>query len=227
MKNNYNTELLKSALRASINEDYNTISEDSAYTPSEKQTNTIETILNNPAEYKNKNNKALKLTLIITAILLLLIGCTMTIKELRDPVVKFFIRAFTNYSYMYTINNEETPKNGKLENVYIPKYIPDEYEFSSIDESEGLFNAIWKTIDGSYLQYNQMYNYNTSTIIDTENSISSTIEINNGVFGIYYFNNYDSCLIWNEGPYVFTIISSGSLEANRLIAIAKSLEQYK
>lgn len=165
--------------------------------------------------------KTLPHTIQVVAITLLLffIGLTTavaTVRPIRLRLMDFIAQIEENYSAVgitYNDNdNSIVPKEWK--GKYYPYYIPEEYEFSYVDE---LFNiAYYAAADECILQFSEYEDtIYTNIDIDGENAFDITI---NGNSGIAMTDGENTTIAWCVDDTYLYLYFSGDLEAAKLIA---------
>lgn len=165
--------------------------------------------------------KTLPHTLQIVSVMLLLffIGLTTavaTVRPVRLRIMDFIAQIEENYSAISIVYNENegivVPDEWK--GKYYPYYIPDEYEFSYIDE---LFNiAYYAASEDCILQFSEYEDtIYTNVDIDEGNAFEITI---NGNVGIAMTDENSTTITWCvDGTYLY-LYFSGDLETAKLIA---------
>lgn len=165
--------------------------------------------------------KTLPHTIQVVAITLLLffIGLTTavaTVRPVRLRILDFIAQIEENYSAVSLVfnENEEIVVPDEWKGKYYLYYIPEEFEFSRIDE---LFNiAFYATTDDRALQFSEYEDTIYSNInIDQENAFDISI---NGNSGIAMTSEEGTKITWCVDDAYLYLYFSGDLDTAKLIA---------
>lgn len=149
---------------------------------------------------------------IIAAILIFVTACTF-----REPILDFFEEIYESFTKLST--NEDADK--KIDDVYMPSYVPAEYEIVSQNSNQLGLNVIWS--DGeNKIVYNQSPLNNENALLDTENNNYISLYI--GEQPVYYIlKNNTYFFIWENNHYSFKLKCSGAIQMEEIEKIISSI----
>lgn len=147
----------------------------------------------------------------------------MSVDALRNAVFKFFSDLFGSTSTVRVEIDKQHPKT--IEEIYEITYDLSDYTIDR-EENDELYRKKIYIKDGSFIYYYQytqdMYN---GTVINTEDSdIKETVI--NGCPATYYLDNHNCySLMWDNGKYIFTLLSN--LDEYKTFEIANSVQKVE
>ncbi len=172
-------------------------------------------------------NTSFKRAAVIVIAILVLLGFSMSIKAIRDPVVRFIIETYEKYTNIF-FGNDDTDLNvpGTIEQKYTITAIPEGYTFLSMEEMSLNRKLIWRNKDNEEIIFNQGVLYNANMTIDTEDSSYEYVMVDS--YNAIYLTKWNmQIIIWENGIYKFSINCSTSISYEELIRIAESLTEEK
>ena len=159
------------------------------------------------------------LQIVVLSLLLFFIGLTTavaTVRPVRLRILDFIAQIEENYSAVSLIysENENAVVPEEWKGKYYPYYIPDEFEFSHIDE---LFNiAHYAVTDDCILQFSEYQDDDYSNIdIDEENAFDISI---NGNDGIAMTDREGTTIAWYVNDTYLYLYFSGDFDEAKCIA---------
>jgi len=172
-------------------------------------------------------NTSFKRAAVIVATILVLLGFSMSIKAIREPVVRFIIETYEKYTNIF-FGNDDTDLNlpRTIEQKYTITAIPEGYTFLSMEEMPLNRKLIWRNKDNEEIIFNQGVLYNANMTIDTEDSSYEYVMVDS--YNAIYLTKWNmQIIIWENGIYKFSINCSTSISYEELIHIAESLTEEK
>ena len=172
-------------------------------------------------------NTSFKRAAVIVAAILVLLGFSMSIKAIREPVVRFIIETYEKYTNIF-FGNDDTDLNlpRTIEQKYTITAIPEGYTFLSMEEMPLNRKLIWRNKDNEEIIFNQGVLYNANMTIDTEDSSYEYVMVDS--YNAIYLTKWNmQIIIWENGIYKFSINCSTSISYEELIHIAESLTEEK
>ena len=172
-------------------------------------------------------NTSFKRAAVIVAAILVLLGFSMSIKAIREPVVRFIIETYEKYTNIF-FGNDDTELNlpRTIEQKYTITAIPEGYTFLSMEEMPLNRKLIWRNKDNEEIIFNQGVLYNANMTIDTEDSSYEYVMVDS--YNAIYLTKWNmQIIIWENGIYKFSINCSTSISYEELIDIAESLTEEK
>lgn len=172
-------------------------------------------------------NTSFKRAAVIVATILVLLGFSMSIKAIREPVVRFIIETYEKYTNIF-FGNDDTDLNlpRTIEQKYTITAIPEGYTFLSMEEMPLNRKLIWRNKDNEEIIFNQGVLYNANMTIDTEDSSYEYVMVDS--YNAIYLTKWNmQIIIWENGIYKFSINCSTSISYEELIDIAESLSEEK
>ncbi|HQO70292.1 MAG TPA: DUF4367 domain-containing protein [Clostridia bacterium] len=172
-------------------------------------------------------NTSFKRAAVIVATILVLLGFSMSIKAIREPVVRFIIETYEKYTNIF-FGNDDTDLNlpRTIEQKYTITAIPEGYTFLSMEEMPLNRKLIWRNKDNEEIIFNQGVLYNANMTIDTEDSSYEYVMVDS--YNAIYLTKWNmQIIIWENGIYKFSINCSTSISYEELIDIAESLTEEK
>lgn len=172
-------------------------------------------------------NTSFKRAAVIVAAILVLLGFSMSIKAIREPVVRFIIETYEKYTNIF-FGNDDTELNlpRTIEQKYTITAIPEGYTYLSMEEMPLNRKLIWRNEDNEEIIFNQGVLYNANMTIDTEDSSYEYVMVDS--YNAIYLTKWNmQIIIWENGIYKFSINCSTSISYEELIDIAESLTEEK
>lgn len=197
------------------------------WTPSEKfELKMKKLIKSSKREYWYLFNASLKRAAVIVVAILVLLGFSMSIKAIREPVVQFIITIYEKYTNIFFGNDTELDVPRTIEQKYTVTAIPEGYTFLSMEKMSLNRKLIWRNEDNEEIIFNQGVLYNANMTIDTEDSSYEYVMV--GTYNAIYLAKWNmQVIIWENGIYKFSIDCTTSISYEELIHIAESLSEEK
>lgn len=167
----------------------------------------------------------------VALLVLVIIFATMilTVQALRIQVLNFLISIEPNFTSLQLNVNSGDQDNGQWIvnwiNTYVPMYIPEGYEVSSISYSDSARKIMYtKQEDNSSIIYIQ-YGSKNCVFIDTENSLFVEKVRINGQDGILSVKDSITSVVWTADAYLFII--QGQVSKDEAVKMAESVKFIK
>lgn len=174
--------------------------------------------------YPMVNTVGKRVAAIFIAAFLALTTTVFSVKALRDPTIHFFIEVYEKFSRIIFQNNDtEKSAPNQIKEYFTPQYLPDGFELVSTEKYDIV--AVYKYCDsaGRDISYDQTILDGTNMIIDTEDTATEDVKINN-MSGVYYSNKGYDNIIWNDGVYVFSLSAPSECGKDALLRMAESVK---
>lgn len=147
----------------------------------------------------------------------------MSVDALRNAVFNFFSDLFGSTSTVRVVMDEQHPKT--IEEIYEITYDLSNYEIDFEDNNDWVRHKVYVHDDKTiiFCQYTQdMFD---GSVINTEDADIIETEIN-GFSATYFLDNQGNYkIIWDNGKYIFTILSN--LPKDKTIEIAESVQKVE
>lgn len=168
-------------------------------------------ILNTP------HKKAVAAILAVTVF----IGAAMSCRCIRETVVEFFTEVYEHFTEFFFGENDRAAASRSVDDIHIPAYIPDGYEFVEQRKSDDLVEEIrilWENERGDKIIFYQS-SLSFTTTLDSEKALIRTIDSETTIKSIQKDNQ--TFIFWNDDSYAYTLIVSG-LSEFEIVKIIKS-----
>lgn len=207
---------------------------DSENLPSQEDIDRFARRLNSHLKKTKKNQRnhstSRKFTGVAVALLVLVIifaTMMLTVQALRIQVLYFLISIEPNYLQLNVDSNDQDNGDWIVNwiNAYVPMYIPEGYEISSISYSDSARKIIFtKQEDNSSIIYTE-YDSKNSAAVDTENaSFIETVRIN-GQDGILSVKDSITSVVWTTDDHLFII--QGQVSTDEAVKMAEGVKLIK
>lgn len=151
---------------------------------------------------------------------LIILLSSLFIFAVRHEIVHFaqyVYERFVSFDHKIDSGNNIT----KIEEVYLPTYIPDEYELVSEQNDTITVYREWRGINDQNIVYAQRVSNNINKMVDNEYLDYSRVEIKN--YSVYYFiNGSSSQYVWYHDGYVFSLYAE-SVEDSVMLEIIENI----
>lgn len=162
---------------------------------------------------------------IVVILFVVLTTTVFSVKALREPVINFLIEIYDKFSVIVFDKSTINLTSSKVSFItYGPIYIPEDFSLNSEEHLNLSYYREYIGPDGKTITYEQSSLANTQVNIDTENTSTQEIVINQYT-GIFFENKGFGNIIWSDGTYSFTI--SGNVEKFELTKIAESIQKIE
>lgn len=170
-----------------------------------------------------------RVAVVILAVIIVFSTAMLTVQAFRIEVLNFFVDIKSKYT-SFRLNDVYNGSTDSLvlnwTNAYVPTYIPDGYEVSSIFSSESIRRVIYsnKHDKSLFIVYTECSPSN-SIAVDTESaSLVETVNINDNI-GKLVVKNSNITVVWEMDGRLFLVETQISTE--EAIKIAKGVKYIK
>jgi len=161
-------------------------------------------------------NRAWKRAVLAAAIALMILGASMSVSAIREPVIRFIVKIYERFSSMLFVAEKEIE-----EWLYRPSYLPDNYLLVYEEQFKWVIIQHYENTEGDEITLRQYRLTEFEFQVDTENVAIEDIEVK-GQQGIFYRNKGWSNLVWSDGQFSFWLVAR--LHKEDMIKIALSVE---
>lgn len=147
----------------------------------------------------------------------------MSVSAIRTPVLNFVIKTYDSFISIFVEKDEKIKLPTSIENMYIPKYLPEEYIQLSAENYGFNAEAIWMKDDSIIMLDQNIINEQNQIKIDNQKIDYETITINK--YNIYYYvkDGY-YFVIWSDNYYIFTLTCPEDINISEIEKIIASME---
>jgi len=171
-------------------------------------------------KYININRFKIRRSIAAASLILIVLTASMSVEAVRMPVIRLTEKIYTEFSEILFENEDNIEVPQKIEEVYVPSYIPEGYTLTEeIDEMRSMHFFFYTNGEGQELSVEQL-TFNVSMAVDTEGITTEEITIN-GMDGIIYTKRGLTSIIVNDNRYVHFV--SGYESRKELIKVVESL----
>jgi len=143
----------------------------------------------------------------------------MSVSATRESIIEFVKKVFPNRNEITLSENSTLPVD-KIETEYTLSDIPEEYELTTYEKDETGVFSMWKSsVDNSEIVFSQDILLVNMSIDNEHNYREITINGYNAYLNQYEFN---TCLTWTDGNYLFTLNIPNSLNID-ITELAKNI----
>lgn len=218
-ENNYR-KAIDAALTPEYNKMLNSPTEEHIFSPKfEKQMNKLIKRRKKPY-YKMINTVGKRVAVIIGFFVIVSFSTIMSVDALREAFKNFFVSIFEKFSIVRSSDESSSPDS--IEAIYTITSGLDKYTISYQEQDEISNNTVYEDEDGHTIDFCQYVKSAYDTMINTENTVIESIDIN-GKEAMIYRDNHNYIIIWDIGDYIITINSN--IGKDELISIAKSVQK--
>lgn len=167
-------------------------------------------------------NTRAKRAVCIALVVLAVLGASMSIKAVREPVAEFFVEVYEAFVRITHPGHSATT----LETIYtLPRdMLPEGYELSYEWASPTFHSEKYTVADGKTIYFCQAVISSTNITVDKEGV--SVFEISVGTHeGRYYKSKNTVNLAWSDGTYLFSMIAPDTFEIGELVRLAENLRE--
>lgn len=160
----------------------------------------------------------------IAAAVLIVFSCSMTVKAVRDPIVKFVANIYEEFIEIVFAEDDVANAPNTIETVYTLGTIPAGYEMEKIFVGRDMANLTWINKHGDRLVLSQIV-LGESAILDAETSNCSIVEWQGNKIaysGKYGINSF----FWNSSEYAFSLTVSSDISVDEVLTLIDSLKKY-
>lgn len=146
-------------------------------------------------------NTAAKRVAVVFMAILTLFTASMSIKAIREPVVKFIVEVYESFTRYFC----EGDTADEIEKEYIITELPVGYSESNKFKSNNSITTIFEDKTGNKIEFVQGTSNNAEFILDSEHSNVQTVYIGNEKIELYEWDEM-ACAFWTKEGYVFNLI---------------------
>lgn len=197
---------------------------DIAWVPSEKFERKMKRLVRSSSRsYWQYINTSQKRAAIIMASIIILLGFSMSVRAIREPVVQFIIKTYETFTNIFYHNDDtelDLPKT--LEQKYTISLLPEGYTFLSEEDMGPSRTVIWENADGEQIFLVQGTIDNRNINLSTDSTSYSYVNV--GQYeGIYNIQRNLQTVIWDNDKYVFILICPLTLPYDEFLLIAENI----
>ena len=164
-------------------------------------------------------NTAGKRVAVIFAAIITLFTASLSVKAIREPVVKFFTEVYESFTrYIFEGDTTDT-----INKEYSIKVLPDGFEQTSVIKGDTIVTKIYENKNGDKIKFTQQTTNNANHTFDNENGKVTKISLNDINIDIYETDGIMHAL-WTEYGYYFKLSYYGNTEIENFKAIIKTIE---
>ncbi len=175
-------------------------------------------------KYINISKFKIRRSIVAASLILIILTASMSVEAVRMPVIRLTEKIYTEFSEILFENKDNIEVPEKIEEVYIPSYIPEGYTLTEeVDDMRSMHFFFYTNEEGQELSVEQLV-LGVHMAVDTEGITTEEITIN-GMSGIIYSKRGLTTIIVNDNRYVHFV--SGYEDREELIKIVESLHIRK
>ncbi len=171
--------------------------------------------------YKIINTAGKRVAVIVGFFVIISFSTIMSVDALREAFKNFFVSIFEKFSIVRSSDESSSPDS--IEAIYTITSGLGKYTISYQEQDEISNNTVYEDEDGHTIDFCQYVKSAYDTMINTENTVIESIDINGKEAMIYRDNHNYHIIIWDIGDYIITINSN--IGKDELISIAKSVQK--
>lgn len=143
----------------------------------------------------------------------------MSVSAIREPIVKFVKKVFSNRNEITLSENSTLPVD-RIETEYTLSELPEEYELTTYEKDEiGVFSRWKSSVDESEIVFSQDILLVNMSIDNEHNYRETSVNGYTAYLNQYEFN---TSLTWTDGTYLFTLNVPNSLNID-ITDLAKNI----
>lgn len=146
-------------------------------------------------------NTAAKRVAVVLVAILTLFTASMSIKAIREPVVKFIVEVYESFT-RYFFEGDTTDEIVK---EYKISKLPDGYTQTNIFENSATITTIYENNNDESISFTQCISESAEFYVDNENCVRQTINVNDIKVDIYDWEDSKQA-IWTYDMYVFNLV---------------------
>jgi len=168
--------------------------------------------------YKMINSIGKRVAVFIVTLLIAVSVTIISVDALRKNVFDFLVNIYEDFISIFYDKTPEDNTENKIDEFFVPQYIPEGYEIISNEVQHGAVLKIYSNTKNRFIFSQFVLSINLN--IDIENREYEKVDIN-GNIGIFYTEKGINHIVWDDSKYCFEI--KGSISKDEIIKIAKSL----
>lgn len=222
-------EILKEALRISMERELETIPSNASLKDYHSFSMDLEKkmkrlIKKANIKYVNINKFRVRKSIVAASLILVIVTASMSVEAIRIPVIRLTEKIYKEFSEIMFENKDDIEVPQKIEEVYVPAYIPEGYTLTEeVDNMRSMHFWYYTNEEGQEISVEQFV-FRVSMSVDTEGITTEEITIND-MNGIIYTKRGLTTIIVNDNRYVHFV--SGYESREELIKIVESLHIRK
>lgn len=165
------------------------------------------------------NSVGKRIAIFIVTVFIATFMTILSVDALRNNVFDFLVNIYEDFIAIFYNNSLEDNSDKKIEEIYVPQYLPEGFEIILNDNRKTVVLQIYSDAKDNRIIFEQIV-YSIELIVDTENREYENIDIN-GNTGLFYIDRGINHLIWNDSKYNFQLKAPISKE--EMIKIAESI----
>ncbi len=171
-------------------------------------------------KYININKFKIRKSIVAASLILIIVTASMSVEAVRMPIIRLTEKIYTEFSEILFENEDNIEVPQKIEEVYVPAYIPEGYSLKEeVNDMRSMHFFFYTNEEEQEISVEQM-TFNVHMAVDTEGIKTEEITIK-GMSGIIYSKRGLTSIIVNDNRYVHFI--SGYESREELIKIVESL----
>lgn len=175
-------------------------------------------------KYISINRFRIRRSIAAASLILIILTASMSVEAVRMPIIRLTEKIYTEFSEIIFENEDNIEVPEKIEEVYVPSYIPEGYTLKEeVNDMRSMHFFFYTNEEGQELSVEQLV-LGVHMAVDTEGITTEEITIN-GLSGIIYTKRGLTTIIVNDNRYVYFI--SGYEDREELIKIVESLHVRK
>ena len=175
-------------------------------------------------KYISINRFRIRRSIAAASLILIILTASMSVEAVRMPIIRLTEKIYTEFSEIIFENEDNIEVPEKIEEVYVPSYIPEGYTLKEeVNDMRSMHFFFYTNEEGQELSVEQLV-LGVHMSVDTEGITTEEITIN-GLSGIIYTKRGLTSIIVNDNRYVHFI--SGYESREELIKIVESLHVRK
>ena len=175
-------------------------------------------------KYISINRFRIRRSIAVASLMLIILTASMSVEAVRMPIIRLTEKIYTEFSEIIFENEDNIEIPEKIEEVYVPSYIPEGYTLKEeVNDMRSMHFFFYTNEEGQELSVEQLV-LGVHMAVDTEGITTEEITIN-GLSGIIYTKRGLTSIIVNDNRYVHFI--SGYESREELIKIVESLHVRK
>ncbi len=175
-------------------------------------------------KYISINRFRIRRSIAAASLILIILTASMSVEAVRMPIIRLTEKIYTEFSEIIFENEDNIEVPEKIEEVYVPSYIPEGYTLKEeVNDMRSMHFFFYTNEEGQELSVEQLV-LGVHMAVDTEGITTEEITIN-GLSGIIYTKRGLTSIIVNDNRYVHFV--SGYEDREELIKIVESLHVRK
>ena len=171
-------------------------------------------------KYISINRFRIRRSIAAASLILIILTASMSVEAVRMPIIRLTEKIYTEFSEIIFENEDNIEVPEKIEEVYVPSYIPEGYTLKEeVNDMRSMHFFFYTNEDGQEISVEQLV-LGVHMAVDTEGITTEKITIN-GMSGIIYTKRGLTSIIVNDNRYVHFV--SGYESREELIKVVESL----